>query len=85
MYFLSMFSFPQSETDGVFFLFFILDQNIVAAESNSACTSVVLRAVRTRRASITELIAQGFLSLPYRCALVSALSSLLPINRLTDQ
>lgn len=52
-----------------------MDQNIVAAECNSACTGVVVRAVRTRRASITELIAQGFLSLPYRCALVSALFS----------
>lgn len=57
------------------FFFLILDQNIVAAASNSACTSVVLRAGRTRRASITQLIAQGFLSLPHRCALVSALFS----------
>lgn len=73
VYFLSTFSFPRSETDGGGG--FIMDQNIVAAECNSACTGVVVRAVRTRRASITELIAQGFLSLPYRCALVSALFS----------
>lgn len=66
-------------------IFFIIDKNIVAAEYNWARTSIVHRAARTRGAGRTELIARGFLSFPYRCALVSALSSLLPINRLTDQ
>lgn len=75
-------SFPQSKAGPYFvWFFFIIDKNI-AADYNSAQTSVVLRAARRRG---TELIARGFLSFPYRCALVSALSSLLPINRLTDQ